>query len=81
MKVKTDVEMIGFGREDGGCLGAPFPELSVRMRSFSDLRATSRYLGLTDWHTCKSLYTQSVDMLLFSLTFLILDKEVCHYVI
>ena len=28
MKVKTDVEMIGFGRDDGGCLGVPFPKLS-----------------------------------------------------
>ena len=28
MKVETDVEMIGFGREGGGCLGAPFPKLS-----------------------------------------------------
>ena len=67
MKVETDVEMIGFGREGGGCLGAPFPKLSNEDVAFLIYAPLGD--ALMNWHTCESLHTKSVDMLLFSLTF------------
>ena len=50
LKVKTNVSKIettGFGREDGGCLGAPF--LKVDLARFSELKTASRCLDLLDW--------------------------------
>ena len=81
MKVKTDVKMIGFGREDGGCLGVPFPKLSNEGPKLFSSTRHCKVLWINGWYTCESFYTQFVDMLLFSLTFLILDKEIYYYVI
>ena len=81
MKVKTDVEMIGFGREDGGFLGVPFPKLSNEDPKLFSSTRQHLVLWIHDWHTYESFYIQFVNMLLFSLIFLILDKEIYHYVI
>lgn len=58
MKVETNVgkiERTGFGREDGGCLGAPFLKLGLSRRQkkglarLSDSNVTLKCLNLTDW--------------------------------
>ena len=70
MKVGVNVkkmETIGFGRGDGGCSGAPFPELGLECRrEDGDCAISAAFKSVSDgWVGYESYYIQSVGAVIF----------------